>query len=224
MQPRPAGDRVWGPVGDRGGVCRPLPDLRLHLCDRVHLRSLGGRGGAGQVHPLQGVLRQLPRPLPTTGRPSWCRWLLCRSPCRELLRWHQVFVLFFVVIFSWAIFRQGECILQGHVSEITESVRFFFSFIKDWQKEREKCSTWHYRSATGQSVQNSAGETLLFVEPGRTGMSQSGLPLKRFTWYCWEQYHSSSEDVAIVLVINTEILWRQLMFLQFFSGNKDKKG
>ena len=29
--------------------------------------------------------------------------------------------------------------------------------------------------------------------------------------------------MAIVLVIHTEILCRQLMFLQFFSGNKDKK-
>ena len=38
----------------------------------------------------------------------------------------------------------------------------------------------HYRSATGQTVQTSARETLLFVELGLTGMSQSGLPLKSF--------------------------------------------
>ena len=34
---------------------------------------------------------------------------------------------------------------------------------------------------------------------------------------------SSGEDVAIVLVISTEILLHQLMLLHLFSGNNDKK-
>ena len=35
--------------------------------------------------------------------------------------------------------------------------------------------------------------------------------------------NSSGEDVAIVLVISTEILLHQLMLLHLFSGNNDKK-
>ena len=37
------------------------------------------------------------------------------------------------------------------------------------------------------------------------------------------EINSSGEDVAIVLVISTEILLHQLMLLHLFSGNNDKK-
>ena len=80
MQSRPAFNRFRRPAGDGGGMHQALPNLRRHPSHRLHLCSLGGWAGPGHLHPLQGTLCQLHRPLSTPVRASRHFGLLSGSP------------------------------------------------------------------------------------------------------------------------------------------------
>ena len=92
MQSRPAFNRFRRPAGDGGGMHQPLPNLCRHPSHRLHLCSLGGRVDPGHLHPLQGTLCQLHRPLSTLVRASRHFGLLGGSSWGKLLWRNQVFV------------------------------------------------------------------------------------------------------------------------------------